>query len=37
MRYVADGYSCREQIAQLTQRQALHLAEVLAHSLKSAS
>ncbi|HEX6540498.1 MAG TPA: FAD-binding and (Fe-S)-binding domain-containing protein [Ktedonobacterales bacterium] len=26
---VADGFSCREQIAQTTDRQALHLAEVL--------
>jgi hypothetical protein len=26
---VADGFSCREQIAQGTQRTALHLAEVL--------
>jgi len=26
---VADGFSCREQIAQQTNRQALHLAEVL--------
>jgi FAD/FMN-containing dehydrogenase/Fe-S oxidoreductase len=26
---VADGFSCREQIAQTTKRQALHLAEVL--------
>jgi len=26
---VADGFSCREQIAQLTDRRALHLAEVL--------
>ena len=26
---VADGFSCREQIAQLTQRQALHPAQVL--------
>ncbi len=26
---VADGFSCREQIAQGTQRQALHFAEVL--------
>ena len=26
---VADGFSCREQIAQLGHRQALHLAEVL--------
>jgi Fe-S oxidoreductase len=29
---VADGFSCREQIAQLSDRQALHFAEVLAHS-----
>ena len=29
---VADGYSCREQIAQATGRRALHLAEVLAGS-----
>jgi Fe-S oxidoreductase len=28
---VADGFSCREQIAQLGHRQALHFAEVLAH------
>jgi hypothetical protein len=27
---VADGFSCREQIAQLTGRTALHFAEVLA-------
>jgi FAD/FMN-containing dehydrogenase/Fe-S oxidoreductase len=26
---IADGFSCREQIAQLTDRHALHLAEVL--------
>ena len=26
---VADGFSCREQIAQATNRQALHLAEVI--------
>jgi hypothetical protein len=26
---VADGFSCREQIAQQTDRQALHLAEVI--------
>ncbi len=26
---VADGFSCREQIAQTTKRQALHLAELL--------
>jgi len=29
---VADGFSCREQIAQLSHRRALHFAEVLAHS-----
>jgi Fe-S oxidoreductase len=28
---VADGFSCREQIAQLAHRPALHFAEVLAH------
>lgn len=27
---VADGFSCREQIAQLSERRALHIAEVLA-------
>jgi Fe-S oxidoreductase len=27
---IADGFSCREQIAQLTHRRALHTAEVLA-------
>ena len=30
---VADGFSCREQIAQLDGREALHLAEVLALAL----
>ncbi|MGH9607796.1 MAG: FAD-binding and (Fe-S)-binding domain-containing protein [Terracidiphilus sp.] len=29
---VADGFSCREQIAQLGRREAMHFAEVLAHS-----
>ena len=29
---VADGFSCREQISQLAHKQALHFAEVLAHS-----
>ena len=29
---VADGFSCREQIQQLGQKQALHFAEVLARS-----
>jgi hypothetical protein len=26
---VADGFSCREQIAQVTGRRALHLAEII--------
>jgi FAD/FMN-containing dehydrogenase/Fe-S oxidoreductase len=30
---IADGFSCREQIAQCTERQALHLAEVIAMAL----
>jgi Fe-S oxidoreductase len=30
---IADGFSCREQISQLTDRRALHLAEVLRMSL----
>ena len=29
---VADGFSCREQIAQLGKREAMHFAEVLAHA-----
>jgi Fe-S oxidoreductase len=29
---VADGFSCREQIAQLSDREAMHFAEVLAHN-----
>lgn len=33
---VASGYSCREQIAQLTDRDALHIAEVVALALKRA-
>jgi Fe-S oxidoreductase len=32
---IADGFSCREQIAQGTRRQALHLAEVLQMALNS--
>jgi Fe-S oxidoreductase len=28
---VADGFSCREQIAQLSRRHAMHFAEVFAH------
>jgi FAD/FMN-containing dehydrogenase/Fe-S oxidoreductase len=31
---IADGFSCREQIAQCTDRQALHLAEVMAMALQ---
>jgi FAD/FMN-containing dehydrogenase/Fe-S oxidoreductase len=31
---IADGFSCREQIAQCTDRQALHLAEVIAIALQ---
>jgi Fe-S oxidoreductase len=31
---VADGFSCREQIAQETNRRALHLSEVLALALR---
>ncbi|MGE5468707.1 MAG: FAD-binding and (Fe-S)-binding domain-containing protein, partial [Ignavibacteria bacterium] len=31
---VADGYSCREQIVQATERQPLHLAQVLRLSMK---
>lgn len=31
---VADGFSCREQIAQTTDRRALHLAEVLQMALQ---
>src|SRR5690606_17658695 len=30
---VADGFSCREQIRHLTDRRALHLADVLAMAL----
>ena len=29
---VADGFSCREQISQLAGREAMHFAEVLAHT-----
>jgi hypothetical protein len=31
---VASGFSCQEQIAQLTERRALHLAQVLEMALK---
>jgi Fe-S oxidoreductase len=34
---VADGFSCREQIAQTTDRRAMHLSEVLAMALPNAS
>src|SRR5712671_419705 len=34
---VADGFSCREQIAQETDRHALHLAEVLQMALRESS
>ena len=34
---VADGFSCREQVAQETDRQALHLAEVLQMALREAT
>ena len=34
---VADGFSCREQIAQLTDRRAMHLSEVLAMGLPKRS
>lgn len=33
---IADGYSCREQIAQCTGRQAMHLADVLRMALAGA-
>jgi FAD/FMN-containing dehydrogenase/Fe-S oxidoreductase len=32
---VADGFSCREQIAQLSDRQAVHFAELLAKAVRS--
>jgi hypothetical protein len=34
---IADGFSCREQIAQSSQRHALHLAEVLQMALSGES
>jgi Fe-S oxidoreductase len=33
---IADGFSCREQIAQATGRKALHLAEVLQMAMRGA-
>jgi FAD/FMN-containing dehydrogenase/Fe-S oxidoreductase len=32
---VADGYSCREQIAQLTERRGLHMAEVILMAMQA--
>jgi Fe-S oxidoreductase len=34
---VANGFSCREQIKQCTNRQALHLAEVIQMAARGAS
>ena len=34
---IADGFSCREQIAQATDRRALHLSEVLAMALPASN
>ena len=34
---IADGYSCREQIAQCTNRHALHLAEVIQMAIHAGS
>lgn len=34
---IADGFSCREQIAQGTGREALHLAEVLEMAMRQDS
>jgi Fe-S oxidoreductase len=34
---IAEGFSCREQIAQLTRRQALHTAEVLALAMSNST
>ncbi len=31
---VADGFSCREQIAQLSSKEAMHFAELLAHDCR---
>jgi Fe-S oxidoreductase len=32
---IADGFSCREQISQLTEREALHTAEVLSLAMRN--
>jgi FAD/FMN-containing dehydrogenase/Fe-S oxidoreductase len=34
---IADGFSCKEQIRQLTSRKALHVAEVIRNALKNGS
>ena len=34
---MADGFSCREQIAQMTNRQGLHLAQVIQMALQQKS
>jgi hypothetical protein len=34
---IADGFSCREQIAEMTDRQALHMAEVIELGLRHGS
>ena len=34
---IADGFSCREQIAQTTERRALHSAEVIQMAINSAT
>jgi hypothetical protein len=31
---IADGFSCREQVAQTTERRALHLAQVMQMALR---
>jgi hypothetical protein len=33
---VSDGFSCREQIAQATNRQALHIAQVIRMAIQEA-
>jgi Fe-S oxidoreductase len=34
---IADGFSCREQIAQTTDRQALHVSQVIQMALREGS
>ena len=34
---IANGFSCREQISQSTERRGLHLAEVIAIALRDGS